>query len=179
MSPKTFLAIAPSKNLGCFSIEPTITIAHTIRAKTGIVTMNQSKSVLMNIILTMIDIKSRKGELNFQMNQTSTTTRMGDHYIKHIVCFKFLDTASPSEVEKIEEMFLLLQEKIPGVLKIEGGENNSPENLNKGLTHCFIITFKDEAARANYLPHPEHQNFVTQLKPQLDDVLVIDFKSHN
>ena len=113
------------------------------------------------------------------MNQTSTTTRMGNHFIKHIVCFKFLDTAPPSEVKKIEEMFLLLQEKIPGVLKIEGGENNSPENLNKGLTHCFIITFKDESARANYLPHPEHQNFVTQLKPHLDDVLVIDFKSQN
>ena len=113
------------------------------------------------------------------MKQTSITPRMSDHNIKHIVCFKFLDNSSPSEIKKIEKLFLSLQEKIPGVLRIEGGENNSPENLNKGLTHCFIITFKDALARANYLPHPEHQKFVSQLKPCLDDVLVIDFESHD
>jgi len=44
-----FLAIAPSKNLGCFSIEPTITITQTIRAKTGIVIINQSNSEVIAI----------------------------------------------------------------------------------------------------------------------------------
>ena len=33
----------------------------------------------------------------------------------------------------------------------------------------------DEAARATYLPHPDHLAFVEQLKPALDDVLVLDY----
>ena len=41
----TFLLIfAPSRNLGCFSIDPTITIKYTTIAKIGIVIMNQSNS---------------------------------------------------------------------------------------------------------------------------------------
>ncbi|MDG0964765.1 MAG: Dabb family protein [Opitutales bacterium] len=99
--------------------------------------------------------------------------------VQHIVCFKFLTNTSSDEVKLLEQSFFALRDKIPGVLKIDGGKNNSPENLNKGLTHCFIITFKDEDARANYLPHPQHKEFVTQLKPILEDVFVIDFSSQN
>ena len=29
---------------------------------------------------------------------------MSDHNIKHIVCFKFLDNSSPSEIKKIEKL---------------------------------------------------------------------------
>ena len=54
-----FFAIAPSRNLGCFSIDPIMTIAQTIRAKTGIVIINQSNSEVMLDILTMISLKSR------------------------------------------------------------------------------------------------------------------------
>jgi hypothetical protein len=48
--------------------------------------------------------------------------------------------------------------------------------LAKGFTHCFNLTFVDEAARATYLPHPDHLAFVEQLKPALDDVLVVDYR---
>lgn len=95
--------------------------------------------------------------------------------IQHIVCFKFLKSTNTQEIEKLKESFITLQNKIPGVLSIIGGENNSPENLNKGFTHCFVITFENEKARSEYLPHPEHQNFVSQLKPLMEDVFVIDF----
>ena len=54
-------------------------------------------------------------------------------------------------------------------------DSNSPEGLAKGFTHCFNLSFADEAARAAYLPHPDHLAFVAQLKPALDDVLVFDY----
>lgn len=95
--------------------------------------------------------------------------------IRHVVCFKFKESAKKSEIEKIEKEFSALKDKIPGILSLEWGENNSPENLNKDFTHCFIVTFKDENARKVYLPHPEHMAFVSILKPILEDVFVIDF----
>ena len=95
--------------------------------------------------------------------------------IQHIVCFKFKKHVSVGEIEKLKKSFISLQNKIPGVLSITGGQNNSPENLNKEFSHGFVITFENEQARTEYLPHPEHQNFVFQLKPLMEDVFVIDF----
>ena len=56
-----FLAIGTSRNFGCFSIEPTMTIAKTTKAKTGMVIMNQSNSELIKLIMNMMFRKSRKG----------------------------------------------------------------------------------------------------------------------
>ena len=68
-----------------------------------------------------------------------------------------------------------LKNKISEIVSIEWGKNNSPEGLNQGFTHCFFVTFKDEADRDTYLPHPDHQAFVKLLKPFLDKVLVVDY----
>ena len=35
-------------------------------------------------------------------------------------------------------------------------------------THCFLITFPSEEARAAYLPHPAHKEFVALLRPYLE-----------
>ena len=95
--------------------------------------------------------------------------------IRHVVCFKFKESAKKTEIERVEKEFSALKDKIPGILSLEWGKNNSPENLNKDFTHCFIVSFKDEEARKVYLPHPEHMSFVSILKPILEDVFVIDF----
>ena len=56
---RIFSVLLLSRNLGCFSIDPTITIAYTTKAKMGMVTMNQSNSVLMIGIVYRLDHKSR------------------------------------------------------------------------------------------------------------------------
>ena len=56
-----FLAIGTSRNFGCFSMEPTMTIAKTTKAKIGMVIMNQSNSELIISIMNMMFCKSRKG----------------------------------------------------------------------------------------------------------------------
>ena len=104
--------------------------------------------------------------------EDSNQTKNG---IRHIVCLKFKEEASSEQIGEIEKKFPTLQQSIPGIVSIEWGRNNSPEGLNKNFTHCFLVTFTDEAARSNYLPHPNHQAFVDILKPLLDDVFVIDF----
>ena len=95
--------------------------------------------------------------------------------IQHVVCFKFKEDATEAQIQKVEQAFAALKDKIPEIDRLEWGVNNSPEGLNKGFTHCFIVTFANEKAREAYLPHPEHKAFVAILKPILDDVFVIDF----
>ncbi|NBQ01898.1 MAG: Dabb family protein [Opitutae bacterium] len=81
--------------------------------------------------------------------------------IRHVVCFKFKKDAKESEIKRVEKEFVSLKEKISGIESLEWGTNNSPENLNKDFTHCFIVTFANAKAREIYLPHPEHQAFVS------------------
>lgn len=95
--------------------------------------------------------------------------------LRHVVLFKFKDTSSPADVKKVEQAFAGLQKKISLIRDFEWGTNNSPENLNQGLTHCFLATFSSEKDRDAYLVHPEHQAFVEILKPHLDKVTVVDY----
>lgn len=95
--------------------------------------------------------------------------------LRHLVLLKFKADTAPAQLQGIETAFAALQSKISAVQSLEWGTNNSPEGLAKGFTHCFNLTFADEAARAAYLPHHDHLAFVEQLKPALEDVLVLDY----
>lgn len=95
--------------------------------------------------------------------------------VRHVVCFQYKEGTPAKKIAEINRAFAALKRKIPGIVAFEMGENNSPEGLNKGFTHCYIVTFENDEARKVYLPHPEHQAFVALLKPHLEDVFVIDF----
>lgn len=105
------------------------------------------------------------------MSDTDSETKL----LRHIVNFKFKDEASKEDVAKVVDAFRQLPSKISQIHDFEYGTNNSPENLNDGFTHCFLVTFKSEEDREAYLPHPAHQAFVEVLKPHLDKVMVIDY----
>ena len=59
----------------------------------------------------------------------------------------------------------------------EHGVDVSVENKQKGFTHGFVVTFRDEKGRDIYLPHPAHQEFVKLVGPRVADVLVFDYWS--
>lgn len=99
--------------------------------------------------------------------------------LRHVVCFKFKDGTSSEDIRKVEEAFRALPSKIKEIRDFEFGTNNSPENLNQGYTHCFLVSFLSEKDRAVYLPHPAHLAFVEVLKPHLDKVFVIDYWTKN
>ncbi len=101
-----------------------------------------------------------------------------DSLLRHVVLFKFKEGTSSEKLEEIQNAFAALQDKIPQIVSYEWGLNNSPENINKGFTHCFLLSFKSEEDRAVYLPHPDHKAFGALLSPHLADVLVVDYWSH-
>ena len=95
--------------------------------------------------------------------------------LQHVVIFKFKEASPAVEVQKVVDGFRALGSKIPEIASFEYGTNNSPEGLNDGFTHCFLVTFKSEKDRDAYLPHPAHKAFVDLLKPHLDKAMVIDY----
>ncbi len=103
---------------------------------------------------------------------TDTNT---DAPLRHVVLFKWKDGASASQIKSIEEAFAALPAKIPGITEFEWGKDVSIEGKEQGFTHCFLVTFKDEAAREVYLPHPDHKAFVDLMKPSLEKVTVVDY----
>lgn len=98
--------------------------------------------------------------------------------VKHVVVFKYKETATTAQIEEVTVAFKALKNKIPGILTFEYGINNSPENLNKGFTHVYLLTFKDASARDSYLPHPEHKKFGELLSRLgvLEEPFVVDFE---
>jgi len=95
--------------------------------------------------------------------------------LRHVVLFQFEDNATPAQIREIETAFCRLPSATGLILDFEWGANVSPENLDQGFTHCFFLTFKDEADRDAYLPHPAHKEFGALLRPHLEKVCVIDY----
>ena len=103
--------------------------------------------------------------------QSKTEARV----LRHVVLFKFKDTSTPEDVKKVEAAFAELPGKLSLIKGYEWGTNNSPENLNQGFTHCFLLTFSNEKDRDAYLFHPDHKAFGKILGPHLDKVTVVDY----
>jgi ribosomal protein L23 len=95
--------------------------------------------------------------------------------LRHVVAFKFKENATKDQIKQVEDAFAQLPKKITTITKFEWGTNNSPEKRNKGCSHAFILTFKSEKDRDNYLVHPAHKEFGSLVGPILDDVFVIDY----
>ena len=97
--------------------------------------------------------------------------------LRHIVVFKYKPGATEDQIKQVTDAFVALKTKIPGVLSIEHGVNNSPEKRNQGFTHVYQVTFTNAAARDAYLPHPAHKEFGALLGKLgvLEDVFVVDY----
>lgn len=95
--------------------------------------------------------------------------------LRHVVMLKFKEDATQAQIDEVVKGFGELPQKIDVIHDYEWGINNSPEDHAKGYTHCFLVTFKSEADRDAYLPHPAHQAFVKILLPILDEVHVLDY----
>jgi hypothetical protein len=95
--------------------------------------------------------------------------------LKHVVAFKFKEGTSKEDIAKVEDEFKALKKKIAVIKTFEHGTNNSPENLNKGFTHGWILTFDSKEDRDTYLHHPDHTAFADLAKSKIEDVFVMDF----
>lgn len=94
---------------------------------------------------------------------------------RHVVVFKFKASATDAQIKDIVDDFAKLQNGIDAIIGYEHGVNVSPEGLDMGFTHVFLVTFKDKAGLDEYLPHPAHKAFVEKLLPLLDQPFVVDY----
>ena len=95
--------------------------------------------------------------------------------LMHVVSFKFKASATKPQIDSVVAAFGALRTKIPTIREFSWGTNVSPEKLNKGFTHAFVLRFGSDADRDAYLVHPDHVAFGRLLTPILDDVFVIDY----
>jgi hypothetical protein len=95
--------------------------------------------------------------------------------IRHVLFIQYKDLATKEDIATSLRNFEEIKDKIKGIESVEWGLNNSPEGRNKNYTHCVFMTFTDEIARDNYLPHSEHEVLKTQLGPILEDIIVFDY----
>lgn len=113
---------------------------------------------------------------NKTFDEPEKPVKMNDSkQLRHIVLFKFKEEVTKTQIEEVEDAFAELPLKIKEIKGFEWGLNNSPENLNKGFTHGFLLTFDSEKGRDIYLPHPDHKAFGEIVDPILEDVFVLDY----
>lgn len=120
---------------------------------------------ILTLIVASITMHSM---LTAQQNKTP-------QLLRHVVMFGWKDGTDTAAIYKIANAFKELPSKIALIKSFEFGTNNSPEGLNKGLTHCFLVTFSSEADRDAYIVHPAHRAFVSLLKPAPDNITVLDY----
>lgn len=95
--------------------------------------------------------------------------------LRHVVLFKFKKDVTPEQIKEVETAFGQLPKKIDAIESYEWGTDNSPEMLSQGYTHCFLVTFRDEQGRDEYLPHAAHKEFVELALPRIESALVVDY----
>ena len=105
---------------------------------------------------------------------TSAVSHAGGEF-RHVVMFKFKDSATPEQVAAVEKAFGELPAKIDAIVDFEWGTSASADGRDNGFTHCVFMTFKDKAGLEAYLPHPAHVAFKETSLPVIEKLMVIDY----
>ncbi|WP_353127102.1 Dabb family protein [Parapedobacter pyrenivorans] len=95
--------------------------------------------------------------------------------VRHYGVLVFKKEISEAEIEESLRTMKELVLQIPGLLDMEYGPYSSPEGMNDGFTHGFLITFDSEESRDAYLPHPIHEQAKGVVVPRLERAIVFDF----
>ncbi|MBW2120857.1 MAG: Dabb family protein [Deltaproteobacteria bacterium] len=101
--------------------------------------------------------------------------RLSTRLLRHVVLFKFKAGTTEEELRAVENAFCALPGKIDAIHDFEWGTAVSVEGKARGFTHCFVVTFKSEADRDAYLPHPAHEEFRSIMAPHIEKALVLDY----
>jgi Stress responsive A/B Barrel Domain len=96
--------------------------------------------------------------------------------VQHMVVVKFKPDVSEKAIAQLLDDLRVFWSKTAGITYYAAGSYSSPEGLNQGYTHGFLVTFDNPAARDAYLRDPEHEKVVTRVLPMLDGLLAFDFE---
>ncbi|KAJ5178265.1 Dimeric alpha-beta barrel [Penicillium coprophilum] len=103
--------------------------------------------------------------------------------ITHIVLFQFKAGLAAEVIQDVCERMLALKDNCvhptsqkPYIKSASGGKDNSPEGIQRGITHAFVMEFTSAADRDYYVKSdPTHLGFVKSLDGLIEKAQVIDF----
>ncbi len=99
--------------------------------------------------------------------------------VRHYGVFQFKPEVTEAQIDECFSAMIGMVGQIPGLRDLEHGPYESPEGLNEGFTHGFIMTFDSPESRDVYLPHPVHESVKDIVVPRLERVIVFDFEVQN
>jgi hypothetical protein len=105
----------------------------------------------------------------------SATGKPPRKVLRHVVLYKFKSDLAPDKVQEVVDAFARLPKQIETIVGFEHGANVSQEGKSEGLTHCFVVSFRDETGRATYLDHAAHQEYVKLVRGRREKVIVFDY----
>lgn len=98
--------------------------------------------------------------------------------IRHIVLTRFKPEVNEETVREIYAGLAALSEKLPGANDFKGGRSESPEQMERGYMHGFVIDFDSWDALKNYADNEAHKALGAQLVNNatggIDGILVLD-----
>ncbi|EBA02829.1 hypothetical protein RB2150_18282 [Rhodobacterales bacterium HTCC2150] len=102
------------------------------------------------------------------------------YMIRHIVLTKFNADTTEEKIAAIYAELAALVEKLSGAHGFTGGRSSSPEQIERGYKHGFVIDFDSWADLKTYAEHPEHKALGAQLVQcaigGIDGILVLDLE---
>ena len=98
--------------------------------------------------------------------------------IRHIVLTKFKPDTPEDKIASIYEGLSAVTDKMAGARNFAGGRSESPEQIERGYMHGFVVDFDDWAALKTYSDNEEHKALGAQLVENavggIDGILVLD-----
>ncbi|WP_300586011.1 Dabb family protein [Marivita sp.] len=98
--------------------------------------------------------------------------------IRHIVLTKFKPEVSEATIKGIYDGLAAVTDKLPGAANFTGGRSESPEQIERGYMHGFVIDFDSWEALQTYSDDEDHKALGGQLVANamggIDGILVLD-----
>jgi len=83
--------------------------------------------------------------------------------IRHIVLIKFRPDVSEATIADLFDELHQIEKELPGLIGITSGRSDSPEKMERGYMHGFIVDFENWADLQAYQDHPAHQDLGAKL----------------
>ncbi len=130
----------------------------------------------MRTAISLIAILFSAGALMAYLSPAGFTAEgKSGRVLRHVVLYKFKPEATPAQVQEVIDAFAALPKQIDTIVGFEHGVNVSPEGKSEGLTHGFVVSFRNEQDRDAYLKHPAHDAYVQVVRDRREKVIVFDY----
>jgi hypothetical protein len=98
--------------------------------------------------------------------------------IRHIVLVRFRSDINEAAIAALFAELHRIEGKIPGLVSIVSGRSESPEQMERGHKHGFVVDFTDWQGLQAYQDHPDHRalgaKLVAHAEGGKDGILVFD-----